>query len=126
MYSGGGEIAKGPPEGPSINGGPPCTTNIADYAIVQSFLDSLNYYNRFIEDYAVYACIICELREVDFQARRNQLKNEHHAPVNEEKEEEWFRVQFAFDMLNNKISTAPILRHFGPFKEAVTFVYASE
>ncbi|KAG6616727.1 reverse transcriptase [Phytophthora cinnamomi] len=33
---------------------------------MQSFLGSLNYYSRFIEDYAIYAAILYELREVDF------------------------------------------------------------
>ncbi|KAG6611068.1 reverse transcriptase [Phytophthora cinnamomi] len=35
---------------------------------MQSFLGSLNYYSRFIEDYAIYAAILYELREVDFAA----------------------------------------------------------
>ncbi|OWY96404.1 reverse transcriptase [Phytophthora megakarya] len=33
---------------------------------MQSFLGSLNYYSRFIEDFAVYATILYELREADF------------------------------------------------------------
>ncbi|OWZ00024.1 reverse transcriptase, partial [Phytophthora megakarya] len=33
---------------------------------MQSFLGSLNYYSRFIEDYAIYASVLYELREVDF------------------------------------------------------------
>ena len=32
---------------------------------MQFFLGSLDYYSRFIEDYAVYASILYELREVD-------------------------------------------------------------
>ncbi|POM79560.1 Reverse transcriptase, partial [Phytophthora palmivora] len=35
---------------------------------MQSFLGSLNYYSRFIEDYAIYAAVLYELREVDFAA----------------------------------------------------------
>ncbi|GMF57189.1 unnamed protein product [Phytophthora fragariaefolia] len=35
---------------------------------MQSFLGSLNYYSRFIEDYAIYAAVRYELREVDFAA----------------------------------------------------------
>ncbi|OWY91987.1 reverse transcriptase, partial [Phytophthora megakarya] len=34
----------------------------------QSFLGSLNYYSRFIEDYAIYASVLYELREIDFAA----------------------------------------------------------
>ena len=33
---------------------------------MQSFLGSLNYYSRFIEDFAVYASVLYELREADF------------------------------------------------------------
>ncbi|KAL4176613.1 hypothetical protein KRP22_001554 [Phytophthora ramorum] len=33
---------------------------------MQSFLGSLNYYSRFIEDFAVYAAVLYELREADF------------------------------------------------------------
>ena len=33
---------------------------------MQSFLGSLNYYSRFIEDFAIYAAVLYELREVDF------------------------------------------------------------
>ncbi|POM74719.1 Reverse transcriptase [Phytophthora palmivora] len=35
---------------------------------MQSFLGSLNYYSRFIEDYAIYAAVLYELRKVDFAA----------------------------------------------------------
>ena len=33
---------------------------------MQSFLGSLNYYSRFIEDFAIYASVLYELRETDF------------------------------------------------------------
>ena len=33
---------------------------------MQSILGSLNYYSRFIEDFAVYASVLYELREADF------------------------------------------------------------
>ena len=33
---------------------------------MQSFLESLNYYIRFIEDFSIYASILYELREADF------------------------------------------------------------
>ncbi|KAE9134076.1 hypothetical protein PF010_g2573 [Phytophthora fragariae] len=35
---------------------------------MQSFLGSLNYYSKFIEDYAIYTAVLYELREVDFAA----------------------------------------------------------
>ncbi|OWY98154.1 reverse transcriptase, partial [Phytophthora megakarya] len=33
---------------------------------MQSFLGSINYYSRFIEDYAIYASVLYKLREVEF------------------------------------------------------------
>ncbi|OWY90545.1 reverse transcriptase, partial [Phytophthora megakarya] len=35
---------------------------------MQSFLGSLNYYSRFIEDYAIFASVLYELREIDYAA----------------------------------------------------------
>ena len=37
---------------------------------MQSFLGSLNYYSRFIEDFAIYASVLYELREADFHEIR--------------------------------------------------------
>ena len=81
---------------------------------MQYFLKSLNYCSRFIKDYAVYAFILYELREVDFHARQNQLKGDNNATFQDENEERWTRVQVALAMLKNKIATAPILGHFDP------------
>ena len=91
---------------------------------MQSFLGSLNYYSRFIEDYAIFASILYELREVDFHAWRCKLKDSDHPATKGEDEEKWSRVQVAFAMLKHKMATAPILRHFEPLKEAVIIVYA--
>ncbi|POM65919.1 LOW QUALITY PROTEIN: Reverse transcriptase, partial [Phytophthora palmivora] len=41
---------------------------------MQSFLGSLNYYSRFIEDFAVYAAVLYELRESDFHEMRRADK----------------------------------------------------
>ncbi|KAE8974965.1 hypothetical protein PF005_g25976 [Phytophthora fragariae] len=35
---------------------------------MQSYLGSVNYNSKFIEDYAIYAAVLYELREVDFAA----------------------------------------------------------
>ena len=93
---------------------------------MQSFLGSLNYYGRFIEDYAIYASILYELREADFHGWRCRLESKDEVKTTEEEDEKWSRVQVSFAMLKNKIATAPILRHFDPAKEAVIIVYASE
>ena len=74
----------------------------------------------------MYASILYELREVDFHARRNQLKGHNNATSQDDNEERWDRVQVAFSMLKNKIATAPIVRHFDPTREAVIIVHASE
>ena len=41
---------------------------------MQSFLGSLNYYSRFIEDFAIYASVLYELREEDFHEIRRMDK----------------------------------------------------
>ncbi|OWY92941.1 reverse transcriptase [Phytophthora megakarya] len=64
---------------------------------MQSFLGSLNYYSRFIEDYAIY----------DLDPR-------------------WIHAHRSFKVLNEKIAKTPILRHFDPNQQAVVVVYASE
>ena len=59
---------------------------------MQSFLGSLNYYGRFIEDYAIYASILYELREVDFHAWRCRWENKDEVKTTEKKDEKWSRV----------------------------------
>ena len=41
---------------------------------MQSLLGSLNYYSRFIEDFAIYASVLYELREADFHEIRRMDK----------------------------------------------------
>ena len=93
---------------------------------MQSFLGRQKYYSRFIENYAVYASVLYELREIEFHARRIQLIKEDHALVKKEEKEKWTRVRFSFAMLKNNIARSPILRLFDSAKEAVIFVYASK
>ncbi|ETP27896.1 hypothetical protein F442_22818 [Phytophthora nicotianae P10297] len=40
--------------------------------------------------------------------------------------DKWDRAQTAFEMLKNKIATAPVLRHFDPDRVPVVVVYASD
>ena len=40
---------------------------------MQSFLESLNYYSRFLEDYVIYASILYELRELDYHVLRRLM-----------------------------------------------------
>ena len=91
-----------------------------------SFLGSLNYYSRFLEDYAIYASILYELREVDYHVLRRRVSGTGDTQGEDQDEDRWSRVQVAFSMLKNNIATAPILRHFDPDREPVVIVYASD
>ncbi|ETK70753.1 hypothetical protein L915_21921 [Phytophthora nicotianae] len=73
---------------------------------IQSVFGSLNYYSRFIEDLAIYASILLTAQT--------------------DERDKWDRVQAAFEMLKNKIVTAPVLRHFDPDRIPVVVVYASD
>ncbi|OWY97075.1 reverse transcriptase, partial [Phytophthora megakarya] len=103
---------------------------------MQSFLGSLNYYSRFIEDYAIYASVLYELREIDFaamakEATRGQqvleaggadpgsqedLNVDHRRTLDQE----------APDPTETRVATTPILRHFDPDRKATVVVYASD
>ncbi|ETP27877.1 hypothetical protein F442_22840 [Phytophthora nicotianae P10297] len=102
---------------------------------MQSFLGSLNYYSGFIEDLGIYASILFELQEVDFHemSRNPGQKTGSGVQADEERlmaqmdeRDKWDRAQAAFEMLKNKIATAPVLRHFDPDRVPVVVVYASD
>jgi len=98
---------------------------------MQSFLGSLNYYSRFIEDFAIYAGILYELREVDFhEFRRRNERLEGHLTGGDEssagEEDRWARAISAFTMLKAKVVATPILRHFDPDRVPVVVLYASQ
>uniref|UniRef100_H3H4X9 Integrase catalytic domain-containing protein n=1 Tax=Phytophthora ramorum TaxID=164328 RepID=H3H4X9_PHYRM len=89
---------------------------------MQSFLGSLNYYSRFIEDFAVYAAILYELREVDFY----EMHHGKHEDRVTESDDRWTRARTAFDLLKAKLATTPILRHFDSDRQPVIVVYANK
>ena len=60
---------------------------------MKSFLWRLHHDNRLIEDNAMYASILYELREVDIHASWIQLKTDDNITTKDENEEEWARVQ---------------------------------
>ncbi|KAE9175210.1 hypothetical protein PF005_g25499 [Phytophthora fragariae] len=103
---------------------------------MQSLLGSLNYYGRFIEDMAIYASVLYELREVDFAAIRDRAGRERSGPtvvVMEDQQDDqatadpkWTEAEAAFAKLKKKIAATPILRHFDTEKRPVVIVYASE
>ncbi|GMG14894.1 unnamed protein product [Phytophthora fragariaefolia] len=121
---------------------------------MQSFIGSLNYYSRFIENYAIYAAVLYELREVDFaamsktenqtqiQARVVRSTPDPDDPAPEQVDPRfnnldpspngsigvdprWIRAHLAFGILKGRIADTPILRHFDPDKLPVIVVYAS-
>ncbi|OWZ04916.1 reverse transcriptase, partial [Phytophthora megakarya] len=108
---------------------------------MQSFLGSLNYYSRFIDDYAIYASVLHELREVEIaelekrsDVRKIMDQNDPIARDNsplelrlaEPLDDRWIRAHRAFTTLKTKIATTPILRHFDETRTPVVIVYASD
>ncbi|OWZ13202.1 LOW QUALITY PROTEIN: reverse transcriptase [Phytophthora megakarya] len=101
---------------------------------MQSFLCSLNYYSRFIEDYAIYAFVLYELREMEFAEleKRSDLRkimdqNDPTARDNDPSEPQPAEpAHKAFTTLKTKIATTPILRHFDETRTPVVIVYASD
>ncbi|KAG6591089.1 reverse transcriptase [Phytophthora cinnamomi] len=76
---------------------------------MQSFLGALNYYNRFIQDFAVYGAALYQLKEDDF------------AP-----EGDLTVARRSFQALQDKVAAAPILRHFDRTKEVHVMLFANE
>ncbi|OWZ06372.1 reverse transcriptase [Phytophthora megakarya] len=107
----------------------------------KSFLGSLNYYSRFIKDYAIFASVLYELREVEFaelekrsylretMGRNDPILRDHDPPepqLTGSENERWIRAHKAFTTLKTKIVTTPILRHFDEMRTPVIIVNASD
>ncbi|GMG17973.1 unnamed protein product [Phytophthora fragariaefolia] len=75
---------------------------------VQSFLGSLNYYNKFIEDLPVVAASLYELTEEQVRSGRNLE-----------------RAKEAFEILKRKIVSTPLLRHPDRAKPFVIIPHAN-
>ncbi|KAE8975132.1 hypothetical protein PR002_g25686 [Phytophthora rubi] len=101
---------------------------------MQSFLGGLNYYSRFIEDFAIYASVLHELRESDFHeiTRKKPKESVVEEPNSDDREEtpagedRWTRAERAFTVLKTKNAATPVLRHFDPDRPSVVVVYASK
>ncbi|KAE8961680.1 hypothetical protein PR001_g29965, partial [Phytophthora rubi] len=85
---------------------------------LQSFLSSLNYYHRFIADFAVYATTLYSLTETDF--------DEYVTRPKFREQEKWTHATRAFDALKTKLAETPMLKHFDENRESVVIVYASD
>ncbi|GMF61220.1 unnamed protein product [Phytophthora fragariaefolia] len=76
---------------------------------VQAFLGALNYYSRFIQDFAVYGAALDQVREEDF-GPGGDLST----------------AQRSFKALQTKVADAPILKHFDEAKEVHVMLFANE
>ncbi|GMF46150.1 unnamed protein product [Phytophthora fragariaefolia] len=76
---------------------------------VQAFLGALNYYSRFIQDFAVYGAALYQVREEDF-GPGGDLST----------------AKRSFTALQAKLADAPILRHFDRAKEVHVMLFANE
>ncbi|GMF25375.1 unnamed protein product [Phytophthora fragariaefolia] len=92
---------------------------------MQSFLGSLNYYSRFIEDFPIYASILYELRGMDYFEASGQAKTRLESD-DQGQRDKWTRATKAFVVLKNKIVNASILTHFDPDKRPVVILYANK
>ncbi|OWZ13769.1 reverse transcriptase [Phytophthora megakarya] len=97
---------------------------------MQSFLGCLNYYSRFIEDFAVYSAILYELREAHFHAvakldaeKARKTRNDDSQITGGERDR-WARAKNAFTMLEAKIIATPVLKHFNTEGTPVIVLYA--
>ncbi|OWZ08549.1 reverse transcriptase [Phytophthora megakarya] len=96
---------------------------------MQSFLGSLNYYSRFIEDFAVYAAILYELREADFHEIAKMDTEETQAEDGQltgGERDMWVRGKNAFTMPKAKIIATPVLKHFDPERTPIIVLYANK
>ncbi|KAE9294553.1 hypothetical protein PR003_g24231 [Phytophthora rubi] len=76
---------------------------------VQSFLGSLNYYHKFIEDFPVVAAVLYELTDEQVRAGRDLSK-----------------AKKAFEILKRKIVSTPLLRHPDRTKPFVIIPHANQ
>ncbi|POM62088.1 hypothetical protein PHPALM_28793 [Phytophthora palmivora] len=76
---------------------------------MQSFLGALNYYSRFIQDFAVYGAALYQLKDADFAPGGDLTV-----------------AKRSFAALQQKVMDAPILRHFDRDKEVHVMLCANE
>ncbi|KAE9311632.1 hypothetical protein PF008_g20164 [Phytophthora fragariae] len=76
---------------------------------MQSFLGALNYYSRFIQDFAVYGAALYQVKDEDFAAGGNLSA-----------------ARRSFATLQQKVAEAPILRHFSRDLPVHVTLFANE
>ncbi|OWZ22109.1 reverse transcriptase [Phytophthora megakarya] len=85
---------------------------------LQSFLGSLNYYHRFILEFAIYATKLYSLSERDF--------GEYVTYPKAGNQEKYVHAKRAFEALRANIATTSMLKHFDAEKQPVLILYASD
>ncbi|POM76905.1 Hypothetical protein PHPALM_5807, partial [Phytophthora palmivora] len=75
---------------------------------MQSFLGALNYYSRFIQDFAVYGAALYQLKDADFAPGGDLTV-----------------AKRSFTALQQKVMDAPILRHFDRDKAVHVMLFAN-
>ncbi|OWZ03775.1 reverse transcriptase [Phytophthora megakarya] len=93
-----------------------------------AFPGSLRAMHCFIEDYAICASVLYELREIDFAA---MMKDTSQVRIRQVLEAEiwiprWIHPYRSVNVLKSKIATTQILLHFDPDRRATVVVYASD
>ncbi|OWY98393.1 reverse transcriptase [Phytophthora megakarya] len=123
------------------------------FRVMQSFLGSLNYYSRFIEDlrfmrqfcmnYEKSTCCdgergypSADSTRVGSRERESRITGisrgrppkdlDLEAPDPTEVGPRWIHAHRSFSVLKTKIATTPILRHFDPDRRATVVAYASD
>ncbi|KAE9158594.1 hypothetical protein PF004_g31828 [Phytophthora fragariae] len=76
---------------------------------MQSFLGALNYYSRFIQDFAVYGAALYQVKDEDFAAGGDLSA-----------------ARRSFATLQRKVADAPILRHFSRDLPVHVTLFANE
>ncbi|GMF29474.1 unnamed protein product [Phytophthora fragariaefolia] len=78
---------------------------------VQSFLGAINYYGRFIQDFAAYGAALYQLKDDDFKPGGGG---------------DLSIARRSFAALQRKVANAPILRHFDKSKDVHLMLFANE
>ena len=92
---------------------------------MQSFLGSLNYYSRFVENYAVYAAILYEWRPGMDEPEPGPDGPDARLDADPPGRTYNVRAQHAFRTLKERLLAAPLLKHFDADKEAVVVLYTT-
>ncbi|POM65384.1 Reverse transcriptase, partial [Phytophthora palmivora] len=83
--------------------------NFLSHSRPRSFLGALNYYSRFIQDFAVYGAALYQLKDADFAPGGDLTV-----------------AKRSFVALQQKVIDAPILRHFDRDKAVHVMLFANE